>query len=46
MVQLSGSEAATQWSLKTPLPLQDLIVSKWEMFLQYKMHKTLVLPGF
>lgn len=43
MVQLSSSEAATQWSLETPLPFQDFIVSKWEMFLPCKMHRTLQL---
>lgn len=37
VVQLSRSKAATQWSLETLLHLQDFILSKWEIFLQYKM---------
>ena len=41
VVQLSSSEDATQWSLETPLPLKDFIVSKWKIFLQCKIHMTL-----
>lgn len=41
VVQLSSSEAATQGSLETPLPLKDFIVSKWKIFLQCKIHMTL-----
>lgn len=43
MVQLSGSETATQWRLATPPYLQDFLLSKWEIFLQCKVHMTLQL---